>query len=164
MTQQQLTTTFDDSHLDTATRTLCQETAKIATSFLFHARRSVEKGYELGHNLNEIKERLAYGQFMPYVASTGIPQHVANYWMRKVKAQPEIVDIYNVPQIEEPGSVDADQQDVQDILGEYGLEMSEADTAEHDMQQDTDAIHLSIFHQLAPERQQQITQVMMEVA
>ena len=92
---------FSYEGIDEETVRLCQDTEQIARTYGVFTRRTVEKGYELGCNLNEIKERLKYGQFMPYVESIGVPQQVANYWMRKVKAQQEILDIYNLPQIEE---------------------------------------------------------------
>lgn len=115
MTQELPTTSFDYSGCDDRTIELCKATARIASAYGTFTRRTVEKGYELGRNLNEIKERLKHGQFMPYVASIGVPHHVANYWMDKVRVQPEIIDIYNLPTgIEGPkGDIPEPTQDKQ---------------------------------------------------
>jgi hypothetical protein len=103
----ELTTTetqaFDYSQLDTETSALCHRTAQLAETFMTFARRTIEKGMELGEHLVQIKEKLPHGQYMPYLASIGIPYQVAKYWTHKVREQQqlEIVDIYYLPEGEQ---------------------------------------------------------------
>jgi len=105
----QLVQTFDYSQLDAETSALCHRTAQIAETFMQFARRTIDKGIELGEHLIQIKEKLPHGQYMPYLASVGVPYQVAKYWTHKVREQQqlEIVDIYYLPEGEQDEKLDS---------------------------------------------------------
>lgn len=76
---------FDYSQLDNDTSALCHRTAQIAETFGTFTRRTIEKGFELGTLLIEVKEKLPPRTYYPFLRSIGLPPSTASYWVRKVE-------------------------------------------------------------------------------